>query len=363
MQGAPRLVGGGVLIVSLAALSACGSNDAVDLNAARTRAAQDVAHGSCSSALAELTTVLNNDPQDVSSLRTRGKCYLTLGNYTASLNDLSKLFSLDKSVPAGLELASAQWTAGQVSAARQTLRDTARGAASPVDAVNIADRQLEYGDPAGARSSLQAVQEPERDFHWYVDMGRTDGMLSAPEAFEQDFAKARTLVAHGALGYVLSALGDVEHSVGRYGEAVKAFREALSVGTSIDALHVRRTMADSEDRLGDLTAAAADFQIALQLPDDAADHAVIQIAYARTLLRLGRLSDARTIASSVVAQSNISAETAAQARTIVDAASSPHGGAQLPPLPPPTPVSGAPTQRPRVRRRPRRHRTRAGVSR
>lgn len=289
-------------LVAIAALLAtsCSAAGTTDLSTVRRAAEEAAARGDCPREVELLGTVIAQSP-DPSSLRSRGDCLLKLGRVSQAIDDLQSAMRLDPSYNSAVDLAAAEWQAGFIAAARRTLQSAAALAQGPHDVLAVASTAVSYGDDAAADGMLGQVPSGDRDFNWYVLRAQLDSRLANPSSYEGDFARAIQLAPRDSLGHVLTLLGDIRWQVGAYGQAIDAYAKALMVGVDTDPLHVHRQMADCYAKLQNFPQAAMEYRLALTYARLPLDRASLEVAYARILIELNRLPEAKVALDEVLA--------------------------------------------------------------
>ncbi|MGB5211490.1 MAG: sulfotransferase [Gammaproteobacteria bacterium] len=346
------------------------------LEQARQRALDLARQGRIEQALDSCIEALSIEPDDVGSLRLSGELHHRLGRSGAARDALSRAVQLDPdSAPVRLSLARALASLGdtagaaaQVEAALASAPDVAQiqnqagellgnmgltGRAEalfrraheldpllPAAQFNLAMAAVGRDDAARALSLLQTLvgQRPDLAIGW-LQLGGVLNSLGRYSDAERALRRLLQLDAGHAVGWTwlgaalqlqgrfdqaeecyrkalradsrnvdaLANLGKLEQAQGRPEQAGECFRRALEIDSGHD--QARSGMAAWLDNRGDYEQALAVLETGPE-----ADPAVVAPIKARSLRKLGRLDEARSVLESALAAAHLGAEAQVQLR-------------------------------------------------
>src|SRR5205823_2706603 len=128
--------------------------------------------GNCKEAVATLDRIIAADPADLASRHARATCLLSLQRLTQAIADFRYVADSNPTAQSFLELARAEWAAGQTEPATASLRKASSHTTDGPMLFSIASTQRAYGDADAARVTLLNVPAANRDFRWYVELGK-----------------------------------------------------------------------------------------------------------------------------------------------------------------------------------------------
>jgi tetratricopeptide (TPR) repeat protein len=300
-------------IVTLAA--GCGpSSSTTDAN--RQAAQSGIRAGDCSAAIDHLNRVIADDAADLVSRRDRANCYLKLHKLSQAISDYRAVADANLTTDSYLELAVAEWTAGQAEAAKEALKSASARTSDPSTLLVVAQTQASYGDAAAARSTLTKVSPGRRDFLWFAELGTIDGAEADSVTYEHDFSVALGMAPDSAKGSIFLQLGDARWKRARYADALESYQRAAANKGQLDTVHLYAQIADAYVHLGKLDNAVQNYQLALASRPDEDFRESLSLGLAKALIQLRRSSEAATLLSTLLSDPNVSADTAQQAKAL-----------------------------------------------
>jgi tetratricopeptide (TPR) repeat protein len=297
--------------------TSCGtSNATVDLAKDRVAANEAIRAQDCDRAVATLDRIISADPADLVSRHARANCLLALQRLTQAIADFQYITSNNPTAQGYLELAQAEWSAGQTQAAIAALRKASSLTTANPLLFDIASTQRAYGDVSAALETLQNVPSVNRDFRWYIELGRIDAIRADTSYVDRDFTKALANAPVETRGSVLAAWGDARWFQGRYQAALGTYAQALAAGKGVDFVHVYTQLADSSTKLGDLAQAVTYYRAALNSNPSQDAWENLNLGLAGTLLKQHQTAEASAILREILSSPRASDEGKRKARAM-----------------------------------------------